>query len=195
MGAMSKATKEFVVSKVLKDLYAKEVQKLVKDVHEKIRATYLYEWDKFDWKSFEAMKGYIRVQSFLGCGFALGSNRVGSSYRDIYSRLGFSGLFEVSLSRGFPCYPYDNLKVSEKFKKKAIEIYTPLLAFLDKVSGVAKNMEEVMSSINTANQAAELLPEIVKYLPNDQVKSLLPVPIEKVNKVRAVLRENNVSGK
>lgn len=178
---LSIATRDHIVKMVLKDLYAEKLTKMIKEAWKKVDTAYAKEWSKFPWKGVEPYRKYMSWRSSISfCDFFGDREGYGSRYSDNYSSLchvlGTPSVWDFTLSKEYPCLGYCALPVSEAMKKKIIDTYTPVLDFMDKVMGFENEMRHTLASVNTTKQAADLIPEIVKYLPDEAAKAFVPVP-------------------
>ena len=186
--AMSKATKDLVVTSAVKALYAKKVEKLIKEAVKEIDKAYAKEWKEFDWEHIDSYRGFMSWGNSLNVEGVMCGYREGVQYSGLCHRLGVKSLWDFTLSKSYPEKPYCNLSVSALVKKKIFEVYRPLMAYLDEILKFIRETDAVLVSCNTTNQVADLLPELVKYFPDVVAKTFLPVPVEQINKVRKVLQ-------
>ena len=194
LGQLSKSVKEKLVNDVFKGLYAKKLTAIIDDARKKLNVVVEKDWESFDWKHIEPYRKYIFWRDSVDLDDFVLDNWSCYDWNNVLHRLGVAGFRSVTLNKSYPCEQYSKLRLSADAKKKIVEIYRSCDVLLKKIKDEIAEMKSVMASVNTASQVAELLPEVVKYLPDPVAKAFLPVPVEKVNKVRTILKGLDASG-
>jgi hypothetical protein len=144
-----------------------------------------------DMKKYEK---YINFTNHLksGKGYPDGFRDIERSGKHQYKDFGFVPSYDIPLLKWFPCEVFEyGINVCDEYAEDYAKAVRKYMILYFKAAENYKLIRESLNAISTDKQLADDFPELVIFytLPEEN-NNKQPVPIEKINRCKAMLRES-----
>jgi hypothetical protein len=190
---LSRATKEDIARKAATAMITKKRNAAYETLQKELTDIAERQFAGVPIKDMKKYGEYIEFANHLesGKGYPNGFIDVEERNKRQYEAFGFVPSYDIPLLKHFPCKTFEyNIKVCDEYTEdytKAVRKY--MILYFNAVENY-KLILESLNTISSDKQLADDFPELVIFytLPEESDRQL--VPIEKINRCKAMLRES-----
>ena len=181
------ALKEKIAVDAVRDLFIGPLLKQFSDVQAKIEDLVKDNYSGFDFKNAEPYREFINWHEEIKIpNMPEGWDINWRAFKNVFKLPSveyFKLPFKIPAREDY--VPY----LAKTYHKTAVEILRPYMVNYLAAEEAYDKITQVLLGISTSRQLEELLPELVKYLPDTANGAVAaPVPVEQINRVRGLLK-------
>jgi hypothetical protein len=191
MAKLTGAIRDDVANKAAKALFALSLKTLLEETKKAI-ITFIYNrYKDFDFELAEKFNDYIRWTRTVR--FEWLPDNWNIRFDTLHKICGLDSINCISVPFDLPM-PRESawareIAFPEKYKEEIMRILRPYMTCYFNARKSFEDIQQILLGLNTFKQVTDTLPELAKYLPSDVQCNAL-IPIEQINKVKALFRIN-----